>query len=846
MHAIPPCVPRRHRQAGISLLQVMLILVFLGAVMATGFQLLQSRSGPQQAVDQEQVLAWADQAVASFAAANSRLPCPAATADGAEDCTSNRQKGFLPLRTLKTFVSDESLIGASGPGPQVGAILYLAYRPTLNDADLGSALPVYAPADIDGQQRLDVGTTGGKYDAINGLDFCAALQRHATTPLAGGAAFEGAGGSTPVAYALAIAGPTPGEQGTAFARFDERNADSDARVADPGRDSDAHYDDRLRARTFASLSQSVGCQLLDTRVAATSPPRYNALPTSAVDLVSDAVSITQTVQDTQQNTKEDAENSVQSGQQAVAFGSIAVVLGGVQIAATAIEIPQLALLLSQNIVRCVVSLGVECWRVPLSTAALITASVALGQAIGGLAANSAALAMSSQALDEARAALKMADSALSTGPVDFAGAIEQARLVVEGNCASDAEPVVSEVEINGKKEATVLPPTENCQIGMTKLHAALDKYYRQKKADQDVLFAHYINPWEETPAGNPPLVQRISGYGDMNTTDRTHALSQAVTQVNLARDLARLGLERDDAEGLEKGYVEQMANFQKLLAPSRPAFIASLSPQELAYCDSDTVAEFNKCRLNFVEQTDRLCRSSKDGAAERCQISRNKLTYVQQCVQNGVYFPNGVYGQPDCMPALTTAMDQVRAQITAIKQRQTDKYNAARSSGLYDWMTWKWIPEEKNDKGEVTKPGYYTTDHIPNRLRYPGNWFCNIDGSNCKIPIGTWLTLWRYGDHLPLVRNRDEGRAWNSYEDRYREYLVAAEVTSNAKEKADEAKQRLDAAAANYARLKSLQSNGGGQEVELWLGADAILKGVDDRGAVGPDRNANLPSPEKP
>src|SRR5690606_23876157 len=122
-------------------------------------------------------------------------------------------------------------------------------------------------------------------------------------------------------------------------------------------------------------------------------------------------------------------------------------------------------------------------------------------------------------------------------------------------------------------------------------------------------------------------------------------------------------------------------------------------------------------------------------AAERCEISRHKLAYVEQCVQNGVYFPNGAYGQPDCIPALNTALAQVRAQITEIKIRQNAKYGTAQSAGIFDWMTWKWIPEERNEKGEVTKPGYYTTNHIPNRLRYPSNWFCNSDGSNCRIPI---------------------------------------------------------------------------------------------------------------
>src|SRR5690606_26081091 len=114
---------------------------------------------------------WADEALAAFAIANARLPCPADTVYGEENCSSGRAKGWLPARTL---------LGASGNGMPLGPVAYMVYRgDDTNHLDLAATDNVYQPPLIDGSAREIITkdedgneTSRRLFAAINGLDLC--------------------------------------------------------------------------------------------------------------------------------------------------------------------------------------------------------------------------------------------------------------------------------------------------------------------------------------------------------------------------------------------------------------------------------------------------------------------------------------------------------------------------------------------------------------------------------------------------------------------------------------------------------------------------------------------------
>ena len=102
---MPPVSPSRLRHVtppsrGFGLVQALVLLLLVSSALVAGVVLLQSRRSAEQTRTQEDSLRWAEEAVTSFAASTSRLPCPATTLDGEEDCSVSRDSGWLPLRTL--------------------------------------------------------------------------------------------------------------------------------------------------------------------------------------------------------------------------------------------------------------------------------------------------------------------------------------------------------------------------------------------------------------------------------------------------------------------------------------------------------------------------------------------------------------------------------------------------------------------------------------------------------------------------------------------------------------------------------------------------------------------------
>lgn len=241
-----PRPPRTQR--GFSLLEAALLLVMVGAAIAAGAVLLKADVPAAQIESQEEALRWADQALIAYAAAHARLPCPVKTpSSAADDCVAPGEKGWLPVRALESLYPG----GARPKAP----IRYTVYRG--GDGDLTANTDRYNPVDMD-RQSLGFG-------AVNGLDLCSRLQKaardtHAHADDALARTRDRNDTSLNIAYGLAVAGPTPGENG---ARFDGDNANGSAALESPARASSALYDDRVRVRDFASLGETLGCGFAD-------------------------------------------------------------------------------------------------------------------------------------------------------------------------------------------------------------------------------------------------------------------------------------------------------------------------------------------------------------------------------------------------------------------------------------------------------------------------------------------------------------------------------------------------------------------------------------------------------
>ncbi len=394
-------------QSGFGLLQVMLILLLVGSALAAGAVLWQSKRAPAQAVAQEQALRWADEAIAAFAAAHARLPCPADTANGEENCASGNAKGWLPARTL---------LGASGDGMRFGPVAYMVYRgDAATHLDLTAPGNTYQPPLTDGRVREiitrdeDGEETGRRgFVAVNGLDLCRTLelaQVQPHDPLRAGSA----GVPWNVAYGIAAAGPQSGAS-----RLDDANAAGGAQMAAPWQEWSGGYDDRVRVRTFDGAGQMLGCRLLGGATpaplarayatplglpgaaAATATP-YN-VSLAGMDVLAAAVTLHDALGELQASNIDATESAVQGAVQAQISVIFKLVATAISLSDNITTLVTSSVSLVRAIVTCIASLGTTCAEVPIKTSAVVTAVVGLGTKGVTLAAKAASLPLVSAAL----------------------------------------------------------------------------------------------------------------------------------------------------------------------------------------------------------------------------------------------------------------------------------------------------------------------------------------------------------------------------------------------------------------------------------------------------------------
>ncbi|MDR0771391.1 MAG: hypothetical protein LBE75_09425 [Burkholderiales bacterium] len=280
------------RQKGVSLLTIALLLLLLGGTLMAGISYFRAQIPSEAASRQKEALAWADQAILGFASIHHRLPCPAATPTGDEDCT--RPKGFLPVKALN--------LDATMYAPGVLPMRYMVYRnPTKSGgsgfsadlAEMDSASPYphplpsdsFEPSAWDGDAGKDAneikdndshdGRSVDRYDfnARNGLDMCetmrlAHVQTVGTEPSASYAHYTRGLLATVVNVAYGIAAPGLGDASGDNNLFDGVNGDDTVvQMEPPDRSHGFNYNDYVFVRDLPSLMSAFGCQPVHYEIA---------------------------------------------------------------------------------------------------------------------------------------------------------------------------------------------------------------------------------------------------------------------------------------------------------------------------------------------------------------------------------------------------------------------------------------------------------------------------------------------------------------------------------------------------------------------------------------------------
>lgn len=236
----------RSEAAGLLMLELAIVLVVAGLILALGASVLPSFNEAGMLARSRQELGEATSAVLNFAATNHRLPCPSDPAltfgdpgFGVEDC--GRIAGVVPFESL---LADEPFIDAAHR-----PVLYAVYRNAAIDADLAAVSNLEDGID----EPLPV---------INARDFCKAVRNGDPTS---GTAFvatsteilTGVGGCLPAtlvnqAFVLTSAGIADSDGDTL--PLDGYNADATPLCfASPEQGRSALYDDLVAAVGFSTL-----------------------------------------------------------------------------------------------------------------------------------------------------------------------------------------------------------------------------------------------------------------------------------------------------------------------------------------------------------------------------------------------------------------------------------------------------------------------------------------------------------------------------------------------------------------------------------------------------------------
>ena len=514
MNLPAPFLPRSGRpQRGAGLIQVLLVLLLVGGITVLASQWLGAQRQLEPVLRQQQALRWADEAVAAFAARHARLPCPAAQANGTEACLADgrkRQQGWLPTASLQP--PDTDLAGMT-------ALAYLVQRSPdgapEQDIDLTAPANLYHPHGLLGEPRAEQtdenGTTVARFDAINGLDLCLAIASLQTAPADTGRAHVGRGDQARnVAYALAVAGPHGGS-GHLPGR-----ADASGGFPLPGTEPDPGQD-RVQARSFASLAQAVGCR---TPVDATTTPYSDAL--AGLDALAMAVAMHDSALVVKDNNVGNAELQLNDAIAAEVFAMTDILLTISELVGTTSSMILAAAQLIESTATCIASLGTLCWRVPIQATAVAFEGLSAIANSAALANQIAALGMASHALSVTLDARNRANRAAQPPPQDVESAIADLTLQLHGgkqvagcNVTASINEATGEVTLVYENDCDKSPDPDQ-QVDTPGLYAEAEEAEKIHRRMQQQLQLH--QQYRITPFADGRIAGRIDQTASMNPT----------------------------------------------------------------------------------------------------------------------------------------------------------------------------------------------------------------------------------------------------------------------------------------------------------------------------------------
>ncbi|HYG05138.1 MAG TPA: hypothetical protein VD865_01860 [Stenotrophomonas sp.] len=410
--AAPPRMAR-----GFSLLEAALLVLLIGGALTAATLLLRAPAPVRQTQVQEQALQMADEALVAYAAAHARLPCPV-TAPNSDTCVAAGTKGWLPVRALEQGLQRP----LAGDNRRLAPLRYVVYGGA-GATDLASASDRFNPRKWDG--------TAYDFQSVNGMDLCAALAaasgETASAANAGRASVLDADNHRiNVAYALAAAGPTPGNAG---GRFDGLNQNDGAQMESPALLGSADYDDRVRARSFDALARTLGCGYAD----ASSPDNVMA---ASLDLVALGVDMADEVTEQHQGNEEDTKLAVVFASLSEVFAGVNIALAGANVSNSSSTLATATAQLSAAIAACALPPWAQCALIPVYTAAVTAGAIAVGLSITATVLAAAAMAPTSAALALTIQASDLAKQPLGSSQANLQEATANICLTAEGGYTS--------------------------------------------------------------------------------------------------------------------------------------------------------------------------------------------------------------------------------------------------------------------------------------------------------------------------------------------------------------------------------------------------------------------------
>lgn len=385
----------KNSQLGFGILELAILLSLLSAL---AFVLMVMPDEYEQ-LNREQdrkYLRIADEQLINFVGLNGRLPCPASSANGLEDC--NVSKGTLPYITL----------GLKEPGYSSGdiALRYGVFRNSQSDEATNQATEYSNDADLAVRKnRYEPLDANGDIQAVNNentLDFCVGLINASSATFSINNTYIQENSSTQYAVAYAIASPGAngifdGLNGLAGQGF---NAASES--INP-----ATYDDHVLSRGHMELYSLMQCDISK----------------ASLNMMANAVLVQDQVKSQAESLADDVVMGTVLAGVGVALNTASAVIAGVDLANASATLATASGLLSGAIAGCAVAVG--CPLVPVYTAAVAAATT--GVVLSGVAVGASVAAVVAQAIATglyADAAIRAQSAAGSVGTQDWSSAIE--------------------------------------------------------------------------------------------------------------------------------------------------------------------------------------------------------------------------------------------------------------------------------------------------------------------------------------------------------------------------------------------------------------------------------------